>query len=81
MIMTESERWLDRAGVAALLGVTAATVSVYRSRTYQASFPKPAGKIGGSPYWDRETIEAWAAARPGRTGRPRSSRDETPGQE
>lgn len=62
---------LDRAGVADLLGVQPETVSVYRARTYKDSFPEPDGKIGGSAYWYRSTIEAWVATRPGKTGRPR----------
>lgn len=68
---TNSAEMLDRAGVADLLGVQPETVSVYRARTYKDSFPEPDGKIGGSAFWYRSTIEAWAATRPGKTGRPR----------
>jgi predicted DNA-binding transcriptional regulator AlpA len=62
---------LDTPAVARLLGVTPATVRSYLAR---GLMPQPAGRIGASPYWTREAVEAWVASRPGRGvggGRPR----------
>lgn len=70
---------LDRAGVAALLGLTdPATVSTYRVRYARTGHPcpKPAGRVGGHAYWtDGQAWLDWAAGRPGRTGRPKRTLD------
>lgn len=71
--ITTAARILDRAAVAALLGVDTATVSTYKSR-YAATHPTPpaAGRHGGSDYWtDPQAWLDWDDGRPGRTGRPR----------
>ena len=62
---------LDIPAIARRLGVSQATVRSYRAR---GLMPEPAGRIGASPYWTREAVEAWIASRPGRGvggGRPR----------
>lgn len=82
--MTEQEMpVLDRAAVAALLGVKPKTISQYLveshgdGRYVAHPFPAPDGYIGRGPWWRREReaeIHAWAAARPGQGvggGRPR----------
>lgn len=64
---------LDRAAVAALLGVQPGTVSTYRAR-YRVTHPTPQPETtpAGWEYWtDGQAWLDWAAARPGRTGRPR----------
>jgi len=62
--MTEQ---LDQTAVAARLGVTRATIQKYRTREYleRYGFPEPDGMIGRTPWWRPETIDAWAANRPG----------------
>lgn len=59
---------LDRAAVAARLGVHPDSITRYRSRD---DFPSPDATFGRSPAWLPETIDTWQASRPGRTGRPR----------
>jgi len=70
---------LDRAKVAALLGVEPRTISVYLQRSKpggryaSAPFPAPNGTFGGRPWWapDRaDEIKRWAAARPSPTTPP-----------
>jgi hypothetical protein len=65
---------LDSAAVGRLLGVTAATVTQYRSdsrngRRYSSHpFPEPDGHSGRSPFWlpsRSQEIEEWARTRPG----------------
>lgn len=75
---------MDLRAVAARAGVGVETVRVYlhraraREREHgqrrERDMPEPAGYIGRSPWWDEAVIEAWIAARPGRTGRPRRVR-------
>lgn len=60
---------LDTAGVAAMLGVTPATVRTYRLANRRENFPPPNAVYGASPVWDLAAIKAWQAARPGRTRR------------
>lgn len=58
--------------VAALLGVTTATVRSYAAR---GILPPPDGRLGRTPWWKRGTITAWQKTRPGQGaggGRPRS---------
>lgn len=62
---------LTTADVAAMLGVTPATVSSYTAR---GVIPAPDGYLGRTPWWKRRTIEKWQASRPGQGkggGRPR----------
>jgi predicted DNA-binding transcriptional regulator AlpA len=66
--MTDAETLLDRAAVAARLGVHPDSITRYRGR---GDFPEPDATFGRSPAWLPETIDAWQANRPGRTGRPR----------
>lgn len=65
----------DRAAVAALLGISPATVTRYLchsrpgGRYTSHPFPAPDGRVGGGPWWDggrRRELTEWAAARPGR---------------
>ena len=67
-----SDQW-TMAEVAAHLGIAAQSVRRYRVR--DASFPAPDGKLGRTPWWRPETIEAWSMDRTGRTGRPRKATD------
>ena len=57
------DTYLDYAQVAALSGVSAATLRSYYSR---GLLPSPDLKIGQSPGWREETIRAWLASRSGR---------------
>lgn len=77
-IMTEPNI-LDRAKVAALLGVEPRTISVYLQRSkpggrYASTpFPAPNGTFGGRPWWaaDRaDEIKRWAESRPSPTSSP-----------
>lgn len=63
-----SEQWTV-GKVATFLGVSPASVRKYRVR--DGSFPPPDGVLERTPWWRPETIRAWQASRPGRTGRPR----------
>ena len=47
---------------AELAGVTPASFRSYVSR---GSAPRPDGKLGGTPYWQRSTITKWLRSRPG----------------
>lgn len=70
-------RILDRAAVAALLGLgDPRTVSTYRSRyAHTHPCPTPAGRHAGGAYWtDPQAWLDWDKTRPGRTGRPRKER-------
>lgn len=57
---------LTTADVAAILRVEPETVRSYRTR---GLFPEPDGHLGRTPWWTRETIEAWQKARPGQAWR------------
>lgn len=62
---------LTTADVAALLGVTPATVRSYAAR---GDMPPPDGHLGRTPWWKPRTIEQWRKQRPGQGaggGRPR----------
>lgn len=60
---------LDAAAAASRAGIKTATVYSYRTR---GAFPAPDEVLyGRTPVWRPETIDAWLASRPGRTGRPR----------
>lgn len=61
------EQWTHD-DIAAHLGVKPHSVRRYRVR--DSTFPAPDGYVGRTPWWRPEVIVAWAAARPGRTGRP-----------
>lgn len=69
------ERDLDRAAVAALLGVEPDTITNYLNQSREGGrfaghpFPAPDFKAGRSPVWRAERraeLIAWAQARPGR---------------
>lgn len=63
--------YLDMRAAAARLGVDYATVRRYRAT---GNFPPADVRVGQSPGWLPETLDAWQAARPGRGvggGRPR----------
>lgn len=78
--MTE-RRQLDRAAVAALLGVEPGTITRYRDPNRGENFPEPDGFVGRSPWWWSDRIEAWRDARPGRGaggGRPWHRERKTP---
>lgn len=76
---------LDRAAVAALIGVRPKTISQYLveskppGRYQDHPFPAPDGYIGRGPYWLRrreQDIRKWAESRPGQGaggGRPRNA--------
>ena len=53
---------LDTAAVARLAGVGRSTIAAYLSRGYM---PAPAMRLGQSPVWTREQIDAWLANRAG----------------
>ena len=62
---------LDRAAVAALLGVSPDTISRYMT---DGRFPPPDATFGRAPTWRESTITTWKTTRPGRGaggGRPR----------
>jgi predicted DNA-binding transcriptional regulator AlpA len=59
---------LDRAAVAARLGVHPDSITRYRNR---GGFPDPDVRLGRSDGWLPETVDTWQANRPGKTGRPR----------
>lgn len=63
---------LDRAAVAARLGVHPDSITRYRARD---GFPEPDAMFGRSPAWLPETVDTWKANRP-KMGRPR--KDATP---
>jgi predicted DNA-binding transcriptional regulator AlpA len=68
---------LDRAAVAARVGVAAKSVTRYWER---GQMPQPDGWVSGRPWWYETTIEEWLANRPGRGaggGRPRKEQAET----
>lgn len=84
--MSDREKpMLDRAAVAAILGVKAKSISQYlteskgEGRYAKHPFPAPDGYVGRGPWWyrDREQeIRDWAAKRPGQGiggGRPRGA--------
>jgi predicted DNA-binding transcriptional regulator AlpA len=60
---------LDRAAVAARLGIHPDSVTRYMHR---GQCPPPDGHAGRSPWWHEATIEAWILGRPG-PGRPRKT--------
>lgn len=66
---------LDRAAVAARLGIHPDSVTRYRKRRTHP-FPEPDGRAGQSDWWYEATIDAWIASRPGSGaggGRPRKA--------
>jgi predicted DNA-binding transcriptional regulator AlpA len=54
---------LDMAGVAKLAGVEVKTIAVYLARK---TMPEPDYRVGRSPLWKMETIDAWLKRRPGK---------------
>lgn len=58
---------LSMAEAAAHLGLAVSTVRAYRAR---GLFAEPSGVQWGRPYWTRQALDAWQAARPGVPGRP-----------
>jgi len=66
---------LDTVGVGERLGISAVSVRRYMvADRDKYSFPQPDGYLGRTPWWWSDTIDEWAAARPGRGvggGRPR----------
>ncbi len=67
--MTDDQ--LDNAAAAALWGVSVAS---WRKYVSDGRAPKPDGKLGGSPWWRRQTVLDAKAKRPGQGaggGRPR----------
>lgn len=48
--------------VAALVGVSPATITAYRRR---GGFPEPQAVLGRTPVWSRPVVEHWMASRPG----------------
>ena len=71
-----TDKVLDTAAVAKILGLATATVTRYltesrrvNGRYYTHPFPIPDGFISGAPYWlshRAHEIEAWSNARPGK---------------
>ena len=53
-------------GVAAVAGVSEATVRSYLAR---AQMPPPVHRVGGSPVWSRPVVERWLRARQGQKRR------------
>ena len=78
--MSDDAAPLDTAAVAAMVGVTAATIRLYLKRTRRRiaddlpvrprDFPLPDVQVARSPAWREATIRAWLAERPGRGRRP-----------
>jgi len=62
--------YLDTAGLAERAGLTPSTTRTYLCR---GQLPAPDVMVGRTPGWLPETVDAWLAARPGRTGRPRGA--------
>lgn len=58
--MTEQ---LTMSDVAELAGITPKSLARQRLRR---AVPEPDGMLGRTPWWHRETIEAWLASRPRR---------------
>jgi len=63
---TAPPRRMTRDECADLAGITADTWSAYVSR---GQAPGPVERVGRTPLWDAEQIEAWVASRPGRGAR------------
>ena len=61
-----TRRYMSRTDIAKYLGVSRDTAKEYR-------LPPPDVVVGDRHGWARETVDAWVAARPGRTGRPRKA--------
>lgn len=57
----------DIDSAAAYLGIARATWLTHRRR---GNAPQPAGRIGRSPYWTLEQLDAWKRDRWGKPGRP-----------
>lgn len=79
---------MDRAAVAARLGIHPDSVTRYLTETRAklkrdeqldpSDLPQPDGYAGKSPWWWPATIEAWVPARPPKgagAGRPRKDRE------
>lgn len=62
--------YLDTAGLALRAGLSASSARTYLCR---GQLPHPDVHVGRTPGWLPETVDAWLAARPGRTGRPRKA--------
>ncbi|HXC64123.1 MAG TPA: helix-turn-helix domain-containing protein [bacterium] len=57
---------LSYSDIAALLGVSAATIRAYR---HTGRLPEPDAMLADRPRWRRASILAWQAARPGQAWR------------
>lgn len=65
-----TRRFLSASEVAERTGMSAETI---RSYTRDGYMPAPDAVIGRTSGWTERTIDAWAADRPGKVGRPRKS--------
>lgn len=73
--MSDEDPLLDTAAVADLVNLPVTTIRIYLKRTRARiadgqlvrphDFPVQDDTFGRSPVWNRSTIEAWLAARPG----------------
>lgn len=73
VIRVAGQNYLDKRGIAELIGVEASTVHIYHKRamrnrregTVKAwDLPEPDATFGNSPVWLVKTIEAWIPTRP-----------------
>lgn len=74
---------MDLTAIAHRLGITPDSARTYHARSQQhrakhtpkpGDMPPPDYTVAGRPAWEKETIEAWITARPGKGfggGRPR----------
>lgn len=62
--MTEDQ--LTNAECAALAGITPGT---WRDYVARGRAPGPDGRLGGTPWWWRSTVETWLGGRPGQGAR------------
>lgn len=62
--------YLDTSGLAARAGLSPSTIRAYWARRPHL-LPAPDAMTSGTPGWLPATVDAWLAARPGPTGRPR----------
>jgi hypothetical protein len=51
---------LTTADVADMIGITPAAFRSYWRKGY---FPPPDGRLGATPWWERETVTAWLEER------------------
>lgn len=70
---------LDIGAIADMLGCTQASARTIISRSVKTSwpFPEPCIRLGGSPGYAPEDVEAWIAGRPGAGKGPRPNRRKT----